>query len=121
MASVAHASRTPRRAGGSRYLNHPELHATSLADHVLIPRRVPNELHIGFIYAVDGQNLALRVVRDCRAHAAARGRERHFHFHFGAAFRPLCQLTIVNHTEINHVHMNLGVETLPQLVPDRFW
>src|SRR6266496_1729231 len=77
-------------AGGSEAratLNHPELHAPRFADHVLIPWRVPNELHIGFIYAVDGQNLALRIVRDRRAHAAARGRKRHFHFHFGTAFR----------------------------------
>ena len=33
--------------------NHAELHSAGFADHVLIPRRVPNELHIGFINAVD--------------------------------------------------------------------
>ena len=35
-------------------LNHAELHSPRFADHVLIPGRVPNELDIGFIDAVDG-------------------------------------------------------------------
>ena len=35
-------------------LNHSELHPTRFANHVLVPRRVPNELDIGFIHAVDG-------------------------------------------------------------------
>ena len=32
--------------------DHSELHSAGFANHVLIPRRVPNELHIGFIAAV---------------------------------------------------------------------
>jgi hypothetical protein len=39
-------------AGAS--LNHPEFHPSCFADHVLVPRRVPNKLDIGFIDAVDG-------------------------------------------------------------------
>jgi hypothetical protein len=67
-------------------LNHAELHPPRFTDHVLIPGWIPNELDIGFIDTVDGQNLALRIVGDCRSHSAAGGREGHFHFHFGAAF-----------------------------------
>jgi hypothetical protein len=39
-------------AGAS--LNHPEFHPSCFADHVLVPRRVPNKLDVGFINAVDG-------------------------------------------------------------------
>ena len=66
-------------------LNHAELHAPGFTDHVLIPGRVPNELDISFIYAVDGQNFALRVARDSRSHAAAGCGKGHFHFHLCAA------------------------------------
>jgi len=48
-------------------------------------------------------------------HSATRRSESHLHIHFQAAFRPLCQLTTVNQTEINDVNRNLGVETLPQV------
>ena len=33
--------------------DHAELHSPGFADHVLIPRRVPDQLHIGFIHTVD--------------------------------------------------------------------
>jgi hypothetical protein len=33
--------------------DHPELHAARFTDHVLIPGRIPDELDIGFIHAVD--------------------------------------------------------------------
>ena len=43
------------------------LHPARFANHILVPRRVPDELHISFIDAVYAQNLALRIVRDCRS------------------------------------------------------
>jgi hypothetical protein len=35
-------------------LDHSEFHPSSLADHILVPGRIPNELHVSFIDAVDG-------------------------------------------------------------------
>src|SRR5437762_12212740 len=87
-------------------LNHPELHPARFTDHVLVPWRIPDELDFGFVDAVDRKNLALRVVRDGGAHAAAGGGERHFDVHFHPAFRTLCQLTIVNQAEIDDIHRN---------------
>ena len=38
----------------NRYdLYHAELHPTGFTDHVLVPRRIPDELDIGFIDAID--------------------------------------------------------------------
>ena len=38
----------------NRYgLYHAELHPTGFADHVLVPRRIPDELDNGFIDAID--------------------------------------------------------------------
>ena len=34
-------------------LDHSELHSPGFADHVLVPRRVPDQLHIGLIHTVD--------------------------------------------------------------------
>ena len=34
--------------------DHTEFHPAGFADHVLVPRRVPNELDIGFVDAIDG-------------------------------------------------------------------
>src|ERR1700704_1061305 len=36
--------------------NHSKLHPPSLADHVLVPWRIPNELDISFVDAVDTEN-----------------------------------------------------------------
>ena len=33
--------------------DHAELHSAGFADHVLIPRGIPDQLHIGFVDAVD--------------------------------------------------------------------
>src|SRR5437868_598648 len=43
-------SRLPTAATTS---DHAKLHATGFADHVLVPGRVPNELDISFVDAVD--------------------------------------------------------------------
>ena len=102
-------------------LNHAELHPPRFADHVLVPRRVPNELDISFVDAIDTQNLTLRIVGDCRSHSAARGRERHFHFHFGAAFRFFDQPAIVNEAKIDNVHRDLRVVALTKLGPHVFF
>ncbi len=99
-------------------LDHPELHPARFADHVLVPGRVPNELDIRFIHTVDGQDFALRIIRDRRIHSAIERSESHLHF--PAAFRPLGQLTIGSQTEINQLHRNLWVETLPQLFQTAF-
>jgi hypothetical protein len=32
--------------------DHAELHSTGFADHVLVPRRIPYELHVGFVDSV---------------------------------------------------------------------
>jgi hypothetical protein len=100
--------------------DHSELHATRFADHILIPRRIPDELDISLIYAVDRQNLALSVVRDRWPHPAARRSERHFHFHARAAIILFDQTAIVNQTKINNVDRDFGVVALPKLVPDVF-
>jgi hypothetical protein len=42
-----------KKRAGSLGSDHPELHPARFADHILIPGRVPNELDIGFIDAVD--------------------------------------------------------------------
>jgi hypothetical protein len=57
--------RLARRGGqeARATLNHPELHPPRFADHVLIPWRVPNELDVCFIHAVDTKNFALRIMR----------------------------------------------------------
>jgi len=47
-------------------LHHPKLHPTRFADHVLIPRRIPDELNIGFIDAVDRKDFALCIMRITR-------------------------------------------------------
>ena len=60
-------------------------------------------------------------MRDRGAHSTARRRKRHFHFDLRAAFRLLQQLAIVNQPEIDDVDRNFRIETLSQLVPDRFW
>src|SRR6185437_5565291 len=51
-------------------LDHPELHPARFADHVLVPRWVPDQLDVGFIHTIDRQNLALGVVGDGRSHSA---------------------------------------------------
>src|SRR5882724_1315471 len=65
--SFASLRMTDRRRAA---LDHAELHSAGFADHVLVPWRIPNELHVGFINAVYAQNFALRIVRDRRAHSA---------------------------------------------------
>jgi hypothetical protein len=64
------------------FSDHAELHLARFADYVLVPGRVPNEQHIGFI---DAQNFALRIVYDRRSHAATRRSKRDLHIHFQAA------------------------------------
>src|SRR5882724_4050808 len=103
-----------------RNSNHAKLHSPGFTDHVLIPRRIPNELHIGFIDAVYAQNFALRIVRDRRPHPAARGGQSHFYFHSCSALFFFAQATIVDQSEINNVNGDLWVVTLPELVPDVF-
>ena len=107
-------------SSGSRRLasHHPELHPARFADHALIPGRIPDELHVGFIHAIDRQNLALRIVRDGRPHAATGRGQRHFHFHFRSAVILLDQAAIVNQTEIDNVDRDFRIVTLLQLVPD---
>jgi hypothetical protein len=102
-------------------LNHSELHPPGFADHVLVPWRVPDQLHVGFVDAVDAQDLALGVVRDGRSHAAARRGQGHFHFDLLAAFGFIHQPAIVNQTEVDNIHRNFGVEALLELLPDRFF
>src|SRR6266702_1047661 len=75
---------------------HPELHPARFADHILVPWWIPHELHISFIDAVYAQNFALRIVRDGRAHPAARGGQSHFYFHSCSAIFFLAQATIVD-------------------------
>ena len=99
---------------------HPELHSAGFADHVLVPRRIPDELHVGFVDAVDAQNFALRIVRNCRSHSAAGRGQSHFRFDARAAVLLFAQATIVDQTKIDDVNRNLGVITLPELVPDVF-
>jgi hypothetical protein len=41
-------SRAANREPGSD-LNHAELHAPGFADHVLVPRRIPDQWHVGFV------------------------------------------------------------------------
>src|SRR5439155_22781015 len=99
-------------------LDHAELHAPRFTDHVLVPRRVPNKLHIGFVHAIDRQNFALRIVRNRRAHSAAGRSQRHLYFHFCSAFWFIDQPAIVNQAKIDNVHRNFRIETLSKLVPD---
>ena len=33
--------------------DHSKLHSTRFADHVLVPRRIPNELDVGFVHTLD--------------------------------------------------------------------
>jgi hypothetical protein len=105
---------------GLALLRSSRAHPARFADHVLIPGRIPDELDICFIHAVDRENFALRIMRDRRTHSATRRSESHLPIEFQAAFRPLCQLTIGSQTEINQLHRNLGVETLPQLFQTAF-
>ena len=100
--------------------DHSELHAARFADHILIPRRIPDQLDICFIYAVDRQNLALSVVRDRWSHPAARRSERHFHFHARAAIILFDQTAIVNQTKINNIDRDFRIVALPKLIPDVF-
>jgi hypothetical protein len=99
-------------------LDHPELHPTRVADHVLIPRWIPDQLDVGFIYAIDRQNLALGIVGDGRSHSATRRGQCHLHIHARAAVLFLCQLAIVNQSEVDNVHRNFRVITLAQLIPN---
>src|SRR4030095_3803034 len=101
-----------KKRAGALGSDHPELHPARFADHILIPGRVPNELDIGFIDAVDGQNLALRIVGDGWSHPAARRRERHFHFHARAAVILFSQTAIVNQTKIDNINRNFRVVAL---------
>src|SRR5207249_11218516 len=97
--------------------DHPEFHPASFADHILVPGRIPNELDIRFIDAVDTKNFALRIMRDGRPHAAARRGECHFHFHPRAAVLFLNQTAIINQTEIDDIDRDLWIIALAQLVP----
>src|SRR5947207_3289723 len=77
-----------------RRLDHSQFHPPSFTDHVLVPRRIPNQLHISFIDAVDRQDFALRVVGDGWTHSATRRGQSHFHFYPRAAIIFLEQSTI---------------------------
>src|SRR6476620_11141240 len=92
--------------------DHPELHPAGFADHALVPRRIPDELNVGLVYAVDRKDLALGVVRDRRAHSAAGCGQRHFDVHLRAAFGPLRELAIINQSEIDDVHRDFRIEAL---------
>src|SRR5262245_11405332 len=98
--------------------DHTELHSAGFTDHVLIPRRIPNELHLGLIDPVYAENLALRIVRDRRSHSATGCGQRHFHFDARSAIFAFDQTTIVHQTKIDDVNRDLGVVTLPELIPD---
>src|SRR5438067_1811629 len=91
-----------RSPGRALWLDHAELHPAGFADHALIPRRIPDELDVGFVDAVDRHDLALRVVRDHRPHAAAGSGESHFDFHLRAAVVAGSQLAVINQTEIDN-------------------
>ena len=93
--------------------DHAELHPARFADHVLVPGRVPNELDIGFIDAVDGQDFALCIVSNGRSHATSGRSQRHFHFHPRAAVVLLGQTAIINQAEINDVDRDLRIVALP--------
>src|SRR6476659_10315207 len=82
-------------------LHHPKLHPTRFTDHVLIPRRIPDELNIGFIDAVDRKDFALCIMRDRGSNATARRGQCHLHVDACTAIFFLRQLAIVNESEIN--------------------
>ena len=97
---------------GQISLDHAELHAPGFADHVLIPRRIPDEIDLRFVDAFDAHDFALRIVRDRRSHAATRRGQRHFHFHFCSAVLALLQFAIVDQTEIDDVDRNFRIVAL---------
>src|SRR5262249_49121760 len=101
--------------------DHPELHSPGFADHVLIPRRVPNQLHISFIHAVDAENFALCIMGDSRSHSTTRRGQSHFYFDARSSVVLLSQTAIVNQTEINDVDRDLRIVALAQLIPDVFF
>ena len=51
--SADYNRRSCSNASAARTLDHAELHSPSFADHVLVPRWIPDQLHIGFIDTVD--------------------------------------------------------------------
>jgi len=108
----------PGVSGNRSDLNHAELHSPGFADHVLVPRRIPDQLHIRFIDTIDRQNFALRIVRDRRSHSATRRSQGHFYFDARPAVVFFDQATIINQTKIDNVHRNFWVEALLELVPN---
>src|SRR5947207_12933927 len=76
------AANTVKRRKIFSRLHHAELHPARFTDHVLVPGRIPDELAFSFVHAVDRKNLALRIMRNRRAHSASGGGEAHLHGHF---------------------------------------
>ena len=68
--------------------------------------------------AGDEEDLALGVLGDGRAHAAAGGRERHGDVYLVAAVVLLADVHRVDEAEVDDVHGDLGVIDLAELVPD---
>ena len=98
--------------------HHPQLHPARIADHVLIPRRIPDELDVGLVHAFDGQNFALGIMRDCRAHPTAGRGQRHFHFNARAPIILLRQFAIVNQTKVYNIDRDFRVVALLKLIPN---
>src|SRR5215470_1002007 len=110
-----------RKKSAARGSDHPELHSARFADHILIPRWIPDELDIGFVHAVYRQDLTLGVVCDGWSHAAARRGQRHFHFHAHATIIFFDQTAVVNQTKVYNVDRNFRIIALTKLIPHVFF
>lgn len=89
-------------------LDHAELHPAFFGDHVLVPGGVPDELDVGFINVVDGEDFCLGVCGDDGAHAAAWGGEGHFYLDDFFTV-DLLDGAVVDEAEVDDVDGDFGV------------
>ena len=85
-----------------------------------MPRRFPDNLHRGFLDAIQHQQLLLCVPCDDPAHAAAGGGEGHFDIHPFLAGRQFFQLHVVHEAEVHNIDGYLRIETGFERRPNLF-
>src|SRR5439155_26691460 len=83
-------------------LTNSQLLLRFIADHVRVPRWIPNQINRGVTDSVQSEDALPRISSDHRAHAAAGRRQRHLDCYF-----VVIDLHVINYNQVHDFYRDL--------------
>ena len=104
-------------------LDETENHSAFFANHALVPRRFPGEIHFRRINSRNEHYLAFGIFSYCWAHAASRSGQGHLHYDFIEVDIFLSRLDShrIYEAEIDDIYRDFRIINVLQLLPNRFF